>query len=238
MSCRYNKATGGKWGLRGLKLYMTARHGRRATDRAFGECQEIVIRSLLAVADAMINDKHCFTLYGYDVMFDEKNKPWLIEVNASPSLTANTPDDYRLKYDLLSSLLDIVDMERKHEGEPPRAHVGAFDLIYSDGARVEPGGRRSVFSSYLGADMPHPPPRTRSSTSSSSSGSGSSSTQSRGAPGAVEERSAPHRVGAIAREEGDDRRVAVGPASRGGGEVRVAEGAECLRLRLRLRLCK
>ena len=31
--------------------------------------------SLLAVADVMINDKHCFTLYGYDIMFDEKCKP-------------------------------------------------------------------------------------------------------------------------------------------------------------------
>ena len=48
--CSYNKATGGKWGLRGLKLYMAARHGRKAADKAFGECQEIVIRSLLAVA--------------------------------------------------------------------------------------------------------------------------------------------------------------------------------------------
>ena len=46
----YNKATGGKWGLRGLKLYMAARHGRKAADKAFGECQDIVIRSLLAVA--------------------------------------------------------------------------------------------------------------------------------------------------------------------------------------------
>jgi D-alanine-D-alanine ligase-like ATP-grasp enzyme len=43
----------------------------------------------------MSNDKNnSFELYGFDILFDGKLDPWLIEVNGSPSMTANTSIDY------------------------------------------------------------------------------------------------------------------------------------------------
>lgn len=56
----------------------------------------------------MINDRHCFECYGYDVLVDADLKPWLLEVNASPSLTTTTESDRILKLSLLRDIYNIV----------------------------------------------------------------------------------------------------------------------------------
>ena len=56
----------------------------------FLDVEELCINTLLSVQKVMISDKHCFEMYGYDILIDEDLKPWLIEVNASPSISADT----------------------------------------------------------------------------------------------------------------------------------------------------
>jgi hypothetical protein len=40
---------------------------------------------LQAVQGVMVNDRHCFELYGYDIIIDDTLKPWIIEVRHSKS---------------------------------------------------------------------------------------------------------------------------------------------------------
>ncbi len=118
---------GCKWDLRQLKLYMLSLYSQEEVDSCFTLIEELILRSLFAVQKVIIQDKHCFEMYGYDILIDEDLKPWLLEVNASPSLTADTQEDYDLKTKILNDMLTVVDMEKKLTGN--EVHIGGFDLI-------------------------------------------------------------------------------------------------------------
>ncbi|XP_028391867.1 probable tubulin polyglutamylase TTLL9 isoform X2 [Dendronephthya gigantea] len=131
----YDPEKGCKWSPLRLRKYLTAEHGMEKIEILFRLIDEIIITSLQAVQKIIINDKHCFELYGYDVLLDENLKPWLLEVNASPSLTASSPADYDLKVGLLLDVLSIVDLENRLTGKEKR--VGNFDLVWHDGPVVD-----------------------------------------------------------------------------------------------------
>ena len=124
---------------------MSATYGPDVANKVFDDLQQLIINSLLSVQKVIINDRHCFELYGYDIMFSEDLKPWLIEVNASPSLTADTNEDYSLKFSLLQDVLDIVDMDGSNRAAAngqaeERGRVGGFDLIWENSAPYYPAG--------------------------------------------------------------------------------------------------
>ena len=51
---------------------MVSIYGKEAVEKCFWETQMLIIRTLLAVQKTMMHDKHCFELYGYDVMIDDQ----------------------------------------------------------------------------------------------------------------------------------------------------------------------
>ncbi|CBH17655.1 tubulin-tyrsoine ligase-like protein, putative [Trypanosoma brucei gambiense DAL972] len=53
----------------------------------------------------------CFEVLGFDILVDNKMKPWLMEVNHTPSLVTDTPLDYEVKHALISEVWDILDVK-------------------------------------------------------------------------------------------------------------------------------
>ena len=109
----YNKERGGgKWDLRNLKLFLISKFGEKGVNKCFSEMQKMIIHTYKSVQKVIINDKHCFELYGLDVMIDADLKPWLIETNAYPSLTSSTKDDKIMKMGLLDDTMTTIDIEK------------------------------------------------------------------------------------------------------------------------------
>ena len=97
----YNSQHGGKWTLESLKLYLTSTRGKDVTEKLFDDINWLIVHSLKSVCWIMNSDRHCFEIYGFDVIIDDKLKPWLIEVNASPSLSSTTSNDRIMKYSVI-----------------------------------------------------------------------------------------------------------------------------------------
>ncbi|XP_055891747.1 probable tubulin polyglutamylase TTLL9 isoform X4 [Biomphalaria glabrata] len=127
----YDPEKGCKWSTQQLRMYLTAKHGQSKVNTLFQQMTNIFILSLQSCQRVIINDKHCFELYGYDILIDSNLKPWLIEINASPSLTASNQEDYDLKFGLLNDVLNVLDLENRLTGKEKK--VGLFDLMWDDG---------------------------------------------------------------------------------------------------------
>lgn len=54
--------------------------GEDAVQQFSADLRQVILESLKACQNIMINDRHCFEMYGYDIIVDKELKPWLIEV--------------------------------------------------------------------------------------------------------------------------------------------------------------
>jgi hypothetical protein len=75
----------------------------------WSDINSLIVKSLLAVDDKIEYQPCSFELFGYDILIDSNCRPWLIEVNSSPSLDRGTQLDIRIKNQLISDIIRLVD---------------------------------------------------------------------------------------------------------------------------------
>jgi tubulin polyglutamylase TTLL6/13 len=66
--------------------------------------------------DNFANDM-CFEILGFDIMIDHKLNPYLLEINYTPSFTADTPLDRHIKKNLIADTLTLLNVTDKWKKE-------------------------------------------------------------------------------------------------------------------------
>ena len=93
-------------------------------DKLWSDIDKIIIKTFCTVqpnlshhykscqSDNFANNM-CFEVLGFDIFLDNKLKPYLIEVNHTPSFTTDTPLDSLIKKNLIRDTLRLMNMNIK-----------------------------------------------------------------------------------------------------------------------------
>ena len=80
---------------------------------------DVILKSLMAVDShisaalkKMPHKNNCFELLGFDILLDSDMKPWLMEVNLSPSLATESPLDLKIKSNLFIDTMNLMCLKR------------------------------------------------------------------------------------------------------------------------------
>ncbi|NXN98601.1 TTLL5 polyglutamylase, partial [Rhinopomastus cyanomelas] len=105
---------GNKWSMSAMLRYL--KQEGRDTTALMASVEDLIIKTVvsaeLAIATAcktfLSHHGSCFELYGFDVLIDDTLKPWLLEVNLSPSLACDAPLDLKIKASMLCDMFTLV----------------------------------------------------------------------------------------------------------------------------------
>lgn len=111
------EAQGHKWTLKTLWRHFDA----EGIDHSviWEKIKDLMIKTVISAESSMVNlfqnnvasRYSCFELFGFDILLDSRLKPWLIEVNISPSLHSSSSLDLDVKSPLAT---EVFNMARYH----------------------------------------------------------------------------------------------------------------------------
>ena len=97
-----------------------------------------IVSNAMATVECRAREVRWIVSLFSDIIIDDNLKPWLIEVNASPSLTSTTANDRIMKFKLINDVLNIVvpngevpDIRTKFTNTNPEV-LGNFDVLYDE----------------------------------------------------------------------------------------------------------
>ena len=82
----------------------------------YEHCYDVIIKTLISAENSITTEMNrcgnrqrcCFEIFGFDIMFDEALKPWVLEVNCLPSLSSSSIFDKQVKTQLICDAFTTV----------------------------------------------------------------------------------------------------------------------------------
>lgn len=126
---------GCKWTIKQFRHWM---HEQEMDDRLLWiRIQMLIVLTLLSQASSIPKIPNAYELFGFDILIDSQLRPWLIEVNANPSLSCDCIIDEAVKKPLLTAVLEMLELNNSVK------EYGVDDEKYLDNGipsavRIEP----------------------------------------------------------------------------------------------------
>lgn len=103
-----------KWNLGTLRTYLIKQNIN--PDVLFDKIDDIAIKTLISCENELLKTtikntnypSNCFELFGFDILFDDLLRPWLMEVNLSPNLHYDAPIDLKIKGEMIAECFDLI----------------------------------------------------------------------------------------------------------------------------------
>uniref|UniRef100_A0A2R8M905 Tubulin tyrosine ligase like 6 n=1 Tax=Callithrix jacchus TaxID=9483 RepID=A0A2R8M905_CALJA len=120
-------------------------------EQIWRDIEDIIIKTLISAHPIIRHNYHtcfpnhtlnsaCFEILGFDILLDRKLKPWLLEVNHSPSFSTDSRLDKEVKDGLLYDTLVLINLEscdKKKVLEAERQRGQFLQQCYSREMRIE-----------------------------------------------------------------------------------------------------
>ncbi|CAF1013286.1 unnamed protein product [Adineta steineri] len=107
---------GNKWSMSAMLRLLKAEG--KDTFSLMMAIEDVCIKTLLSVESQISaacrmflpTRGNCFEVYGFDILIDDDLRPWVLEVNLSPSLGCDAPIDLKIKTHMICDLFNLTSM--------------------------------------------------------------------------------------------------------------------------------
>lgn len=73
-----------------------------------------------------VENSICFEVLGFDIFLDDKLNPWILEVNHAPSFSTDSPLDFKIKKNLITDTVRLLNLSQQRKAKYKRQKAAEF----------------------------------------------------------------------------------------------------------------